>query len=52
MKNIGREGESVRLMTLREMAEYTADMTTTVFIGNSTTRMIGGRMVTMRGYLL
>ncbi len=52
VKNIGREGESVRLMTLREMAEYTADMTTTVFIGNSTTRMIGGRMVTMRGYLL
>jgi precorrin-3B C17-methyltransferase/cobalt-precorrin 5A hydrolase/precorrin-3B C17-methyltransferase len=26
------------------------DMTTTIIVGNSTTRMIGKRMVTPRGY--
>ena len=35
---------------LEELADYPADMFCTVFIGNSTTRVIGGRLVTPRGY--
>jgi len=37
-------------MTLAELAEYQADMFTTVFIGNSSTKEINGKMVTPRGY--
>jgi len=47
---IGREGERTQIMTLKELREYKADMFTTVFVGNSETRVIGGRMVTPRGY--
>jgi precorrin-3B C17-methyltransferase len=36
--------------TLQELAEKEVDMFTTVFIGNSGTRIIGGRLVTPRGY--
>ena len=50
VRNIGREGERMQLMTLRELAEYPADMFTTVFIGNRQTKVVGGRMVTPRGY--
>ena len=49
-RNIGREGQSCTVMTLSELAETAVDMFTTVFIGNSTTKEIGGRMVTPRGY--
>ena len=49
-RNIGREGEERALMPLSALAEYEADMFTTVFIGNSSTKVIGGRMVTPRGY--
>lgn len=50
VRNIGREGESCRILALRELREAEADMFTTVFIGSSCTRIIGGRMVTPRGY--
>ena len=49
-RNIGREGESCSVMTLAELAETSTDMFTTVFIGNSSTKVIDGRMVTPRGY--
>ena len=49
-RNIGREGEETALMTLAELKDYAADMFTTVFIGNAETRIVGGRMVTPRGY--
>ncbi len=52
VKNIGRKGQEQRILTLRELAEAEADMFTTVFVGNSQTRCIGGRMVTPRGYKL
>ena len=48
--NIGREGEEMKVMTLKELRETKVDMFTTVFIGNSQTKEIGGRMVTPRGY--
>lgn len=50
VRNIGREGESYQLMTLKELRKYEADMFTTVFIGNPQTKEIGGKMVTPRGY--
>ena len=46
----GREGQSVRILTLGELCSQSADMFTTVFIGNSKTQRIGGFMVTPRGY--
>lgn len=49
-RNIGREGEAWELLTLGELKTYTADMFTTVFIGSSSTRIVGGKMVTPRGY--
>ena len=52
VKQIGREGESCQVMTLQELSNYEADMFTTVFIGNSTTKVINGKMVTPRGYKL
>lgn len=48
--NIGREGEEYHLMTLRELRDTQVDMFTTVFIGNSQTKEINGKMVTPRGY--
>lgn len=50
VRNIGREGEAVELMTLSQLMDAGADMFTTVFVGNEATREILGRMVTPRGY--
>ncbi len=50
VRQIGRDGEQAEVMTLQRLREYPADMFTTVYIGNSQTRMINGRMVTPRGY--
>lgn len=47
---IGREGELSNVMTLKELRDTQVDMFTTVFIGNSQTREINGKMVTPRGY--
>ncbi|MBQ9429203.1 MAG: precorrin-3B C(17)-methyltransferase [Clostridia bacterium] len=49
-KNIGRAGECARVLPLAELAKTEADMFTTVFIGNSETKIAGGKMVTPRGY--
>lgn len=48
--NIGRDQESMQVMTLEELRETKVDMFTTVFVGNSQTKEIGGKMVTPRGY--
>ncbi|KIR01587.1 Cobalt-precorrin-3b C17-methyltransferase [Lachnospiraceae bacterium TWA4] len=48
--NIGREGEKGTVMTLKELRDTQVDMFTTVFIGNSQTKNINGKMVTPRGY--
>ena len=50
-KNIGREGEDARILTLGDLRNTEVDMFSTVFIGNSQTRAINGRMVTPRGYV-
>jgi precorrin-3B C17-methyltransferase len=48
--NIGREGEKGTVMTLKELRDTKVDMFTTVFIGNSQTKNVNGKMVTPRGY--
>ena len=50
VRNIGREGEVTRICTLAELRDVQVDMFTTVFVGNQSTRRIGDRMVTPRGY--
>ncbi len=50
VKNIGREGQESCVLTLAELKNTQVDMFTTVFIGNSETKIIGGKMVTPRGY--
>lgn len=49
-KNIARDAEEKRIVTLQELRDTQVDMFTTVFIGNQSTREIGGKMVTPRGY--
>lgn len=48
--NIGREGQEMQVMTLKELRDTAVDMFTTVFIGNSQTAIVDGKMVTPRGY--
>ena len=50
--NIGREGETYQILSLKELRDTKVDMFTTVFIGNSRTMELNGRMVTPRGYKL
>lgn len=50
VRNIGREGQESRLLTLRELREEQVDMFTTVFVGSTTTILAEGHMVTPRGY--
>ena len=50
VRNIGREGEEAHIYTLAELRDVQADMFTTVFIGNRSTKRIGNKMVTPRGY--
>lgn len=50
VRNIGREGESYEILTLEELRTKETDMFTTVFVGNSQTKVIRGKMVTPRGY--
>lgn len=50
VQNAGRENAQAQVLTLRELRDTAVDMFTTVFIGNSQTKVIGGKMVTPRGY--
>ena len=50
VRNIGRDGESYEIMSLEKLRDTQVDMFTTVFIGNSNTMELNGRMVTPRGY--
>ncbi len=49
-RNVGRDGESRRILTLSELKDATVDMFSTVFIGNSETKLINDNMITPRGY--
>jgi len=52
-RNLGRAGETQRLMRLDELADADADMLSLVLVGNRQTRIIPGdppRLYTPRGY--
>lgn len=50
VKNIGRPGQEYKLLTLEALKAEELDMFTTVFVGNSMTKIVDGKMVTPRGY--
>ena len=50
VRNIGRDKTEYEVCTLGELVTKQVDMFTTVFIGNSQTRIVNGKMVTPRGY--
>ncbi len=51
VKNVGRDKEVTCVCTVSELKDAEIDMFTTVFIGNSTTEIIDGRLITGRKYL-
>ena len=50
VRNIGRERQERKVVTLSQLREEEVDMFTTVFVGSSGTVLCGGRLVTPRGY--
>lgn len=50
VQNIGREGEAATVLSLKELRDTQVDMFTTVYVGNSRTMNMKGKMVTPRGY--
>ncbi len=51
VKNIGRDGETAVICKMSELKNNDdIDMFTTVFIGNSQTKVVNGKLVTPRGY--
>ena len=50
VENIGREGTKSTVCTLEELMDAQVNMFTTVFIGNSKSEIIEGKLVTKRGY--
>lgn len=50
VRNIGREGQCAKVLSLQELEKEQLDMFTTVFFGSSSTQAINGCMVTPRGY--
>lgn len=50
VENIGREGTRAVTCTLKELREAQVNMFTTVFIGNSGSEIINGKLITKRGY--
>ncbi len=51
VRNAARANEEVRVVEIGQMDEMIIDMLSILLIGNSQTRMVGGKMVTPRGYL-
>ena len=49
-ENIGREGTKMGISTLKELKNKEVNMFTTVFVGNSESEIIRGKLVTRRGY--
>lgn len=50
VRNIGRDGQTARVLSLVQLESTAVDMFTTVYIGNTATKQLGGKMVTPRGY--
>ena len=50
LRQIGREEETVKLLSLGELRDTKVDMFTTVYIGAPNTKRLGHHLVTPRGY--
>ena len=50
VENIGRDGTRAVTCTLQELRQAQVNMFTTVFIGNSESEIVNGRLITKRGY--
>ena len=50
VENIGRDDTHAVTLTMAELVHTQVNMFTTVFIGNSQTKIIDGKLVTPRGY--
>ena len=50
VENIGRDGTKTVVCTLEELKKAQVNMFTTVFVGNSKSEIIQGKLVTKRGY--
>lgn len=50
VRDAAREGQQVTITTLGELDPERVDMSTILVVGNSATSLVGGRMVTPRGY--
>ncbi|MDO4293771.1 MAG: precorrin-3B C(17)-methyltransferase [Eubacteriales bacterium] len=50
VENIGREGTRETVCTLGKLRDLPVNMFTTVFIGNSGSEIVGGKLITRRGY--
>lgn len=51
VRNIGRDGEEAVVLPLNALKDAKVDMFTTVYVGNSQTKVMNGKLVTPRGYL-
>ena len=52
VENIGRDGTKTVVCTLEELKKAQVNMFTTVFVGNSKSEIIQGKLVTKRGYVI
>ena len=50
LKNVGREGQECKILTLGELKGYKPKMNELIIIGNSQTFIRHGKMITPRGY--
>jgi precorrin-3B methylase len=50
VSNAYRPGQTVTITSLETMLDHPVDMDSLVIIGNSTTEVSGGRLITPRGY--
>ena len=50
VRNIGRDNTESKVLTLKELRDTEVDMFTTIFVGNSESRIINGKLITGRGY--
>ena len=50
VENIGRDDTKAVTLPMEELVHTPVNMFTTVFIGNSQTKIIDGKLVTPRGY--
>ncbi|MDR0318961.1 MAG: precorrin-3B C(17)-methyltransferase [Nitrososphaerota archaeon] len=50
VRQAGREGQTAKVTTLKNLLNEEIDMVTTIVIGNTATRLVNGKMITARGY--